>query len=86
MSSHYITIIGFIASMLTTAAFIPQVWKVLKTRATRDLSLPMYLAFVIGVACWLAYGILTHDTPVTVANAITLVLSGSVLVMKLRLG
>ncbi len=85
MTLNLVTVIGFIASILTTASFVPQVWKVLKTKATRDLSLPMYLSFVLGVACWLAYGILNHDAPVIVANAITLILAGSVLVMKIRL-
>lgn len=38
-----ITLIGFVAGILNTAYFLPQVIKSWKTRHTKDLSLPMYL-------------------------------------------
>lgn len=74
---------GYLAASCTTLSFLPQVIQVWRTRSTRDLSLPMYLMFVAGVVCWLAYGILLRAWPIIVANTITLALAGSVLVMKL---
>jgi len=79
-------ITGYIAASLTTAAFIPQAWLTWKTRSAKGVSLGMYCVFVTGVALWLAYGILLGAWPVTIANAITLLLSGFILVMKLRFG
>lgn len=79
-------LIGGIAATLTTCSFIPQVWRVWRTRHTKDISLLMYTLFTIGVALWLAYGILLSSWPIIVANAITLLLAGMVLVMKLRFG
>ncbi len=76
--------IGGIAATLTTGAFIPQVWQVWRTRHTHDISLSMYVIFTGGVACWLAYGILLGAWPIIIANAITLLLAGTVLTMKLR--
>lgn len=78
--------IGFIAASLTTVAFVPQARKVWRTRSAKDVSLGMYSLFTLGVAMWLAYGILIQAWPVIVANAITLVLAGAVLVMKLKFG
>ncbi|CAG1003826.1 Sugar transporter SemiSWEET [Methylophilaceae bacterium] len=80
--SAYASIIGFIAATLTTIAFIPQVIKVWRTRSARDVSLGMYALFTLGVALWLLYGILIDSWPVMVANALTLVLAGAVLLMK----
>jgi MtN3 and saliva related transmembrane protein len=77
---------GSIAATLTTLAFIPQVWKVLRTRHTHDISLGMYAIFSGGVAMWLAYGILLGSWPIIIANSITLLLAGTVLVMKIRFG
>lgn len=79
-------LIGSVAATLTTASFIPQVWKIWQTRHTKDISLFMYIAFTLGVAMWLAYGILLAAWPVIIANGITLLLSGSVLIMKLKFG
>lgn len=78
--------IGGGAAALTTLSFIPQVWKVRQSRHTADISLGMYTLFTLGVALWLAYGILLDAWPIIVANGITLLLAGTVLVMKLRFG
>ena len=83
MNAHWI---GALASVLTTISFIPQVWRVWKTRSARDLSLPMYLIFTTGVALWLVYGVMLGSWPIIVGNAITVVLAGMVLAMKLKFG
>lgn len=78
--------IGSIAATLTTTAFIPQAWQVWRTRHTKDISLGMYAIFTSGVALWAIYGIMIGSWPVIIANCITLLLAGAVLVMKIRFG
>lgn len=78
--------IGSIAATLTTTAFIPQAWQVWRTRHTKDISLGMYAIFTSGVALWAIYGMMIASWPVIIANCITLVLAGAVLVMKIRFG
>lgn len=77
---------GLGAVICTTLAYVPQVLKAWKTRSTGDVSLGMFLFMVAGMACWLIYGLLIHDTPLMVANAITLTLATVILVLKLRHG
>ena len=79
-------LLGAIAGILTTLAFVPQVWRVWKTRSTRDISLGMYLVFTTGVGFWLAYGLVLGAWPIIVANSVTLMLTGTVLALKLRHG
>jgi MtN3 and saliva related transmembrane protein len=79
-------IIGSVAATLTTTAFIPQAWQVWRTRHTADISLGMYTLFTLGVVLWLSYGILLSAWPIIIANCVTLLLAGAVLVMKLRFG
>lgn len=76
--------VGYMAACLTTVSFIPQVLKVWQTRSARDVSLGMYVLFSLGVAMWLLYGLMINAWPVVIANAITLLLAGAVLVMKLK--
>ncbi len=76
--------IGTLAGILTTIAFIPQVSKTWKTRSARDISLLMFLLFSCGVLLWLIYGIRLNAMPIIIANGITLALSASILVMKIK--
>lgn len=80
------TLIGLAAGTCTTLAFLPQALKAWRTRSTRDLSLSMFLVFVAGVSLWLAYGLILGDLPLIAANGVTLLLAGSILVLKLRHG
>lgn len=77
-------LIGSLAAVLTTASFIPQAWHTFRTRDVSGISLGMYSAFTAGVSCWLLYGLLLGAWPIVMANAITLTLAASILVMKLR--
>ena len=77
-------IFGYCAAVLTTISFVPQAWHTFKTRDVRGISLGMYSVFTAGVACWLIYGLLLGAWPIVIANVVTLVLAGGILVMKLR--
>jgi MtN3 and saliva related transmembrane protein len=78
--------IGYAAATLTTASFVPQAWLTFKTRDVSGISLSMYSAFTLGIALWLAYGLLIEAWPVVIANIITLALAASILVMRVRFG
>ena len=77
-------LVGYVATILSTIAFVPQVWQVIQTKQTRDISLRMYALFTSGVALWLIYGISREAWPLVIDEAVTLVLASIVLVMKLR--
>lgn len=76
--------VGYAAATLTTSSFVPQAWLTFKTKDVSGISLGMYSAFTVGIALWLAYGLLVQAWPVVVANVITLALASGILAMKLR--
>ncbi len=73
---------GLGAAFFTTAAFLPQALKAWRSRSVGDLSLVTFLVFTVGVALWLAYGLMTMDLPIILANGVTLVLAGAILAMR----
>lgn len=81
-----VTAIGLLAAVLTTVAFVPQVVKTWRTRSTTDISLGMFSILVAGVAAWLIYGLLIGDIPLVLANAVTLLLAGTILFFKIKNG
>jgi MtN3 and saliva related transmembrane protein len=77
-------LVGYAAAFLTTCSFVPQAWLTFRTRNVQGISLGMYSVFTLGVALWLAYGLMLGAWPIVLANAITLALAASILAMKLR--
>ena len=77
---------GVAAATCTTLSFVPQAVKTIKTRDTSGISLGMYVVFTVGIACWFGYGIFLGSWPMIVSNAITFLLSSTILGLKLRHG
>ena len=77
-------LLGLVATCFTTSSFVPQVWRTWKTRDVSGISLPTYVIITIGLALWLIYGWLRGDMPLMVANAVMVVLTAAITVMKLR--
>ena len=78
--------IGLTAGALTTAAYLPQVWRTWRTKAVGDISLAMYWSMTLGVALWLVYGIFIKAAAVIVANGVSLLLVGGMLRMRIKYG
>lgn len=81
-----VMLLGLVAACCTTLAFVPQVIKTWRTRSTGDLSLGMFSVMVTGIVLWLIYALIRGDLPLAAANGVTLVLAGTMLVLKLRHG
>ena len=77
-------IIGLIAAVLTTAAYVPQVYKTWKTKDVTGLSLPMLAMFFVGILAWLVYGLLKDSPSLIFANTITLVSAFLLLYFKIK--
>lgn len=75
--------LGYVAAGLTTGSFALQAWHTFRTRDVSGISLGMYSAFTLGVALWLAYGVVLRSWPITLANTVTLMLALSILAMKI---
>ena len=84
MPHMLMTMIGYLAGTLTTISFVPQLFKTWQCRSAREISYAWIATFTTGIVLWLAYGLLLWITPIIMANAVTLMLVISLLVMKLR--
>lgn len=84
--SLFVELLGGLAAAITTLCFLPQVFKVLRTRDTAAISLIMYVMLAIGIFLWLIYGVLIVSWPLIGANLVSFVLVAIILGMKLRFG
>ena len=79
-----VTVIGLIAAACTTFSYVPQAVKTIKTKDTKSLSLIMYVIMTVGIVLWLFYGVLKNDLPIIIANTITLLFAGIILILKIK--
>lgn len=77
-------IIGYIGVVVGTSLMLPQVIRILKTRKVLDLSLGMTLLYFFNCLLWLVYGVLISATPIIVGNAIALIISITLIALKLK--
>lgn len=77
-----ISVVGFLAGALTTAANLPQVWKTYRDKSAKGLSFRMLLILSLGLALWMVYGFLTDSLPLILTNGIGTVLIVSLIAMK----
>ena len=83
MSDFQIEIIGLIAAVFTTIAFVPQVVKISKKRPAKGVSVSMYVIMFIGICFWLCYGILIDSIAVIAANLVSGILQLVIIVFAL---
>ena len=65
-------IIGGAAAALTTFSFLPQIFKVLRNKSARDVSIITLVQLAAGVTLWVIYGVYRKDVIIIAANAVTL--------------
>lgn len=74
--------VGYAATVLTIAAFIPQAYKAVRTRHTRDLALSTYATLVVTGTLWTIYGVGRHDPALYITNSIVGLLAFTICVVK----
>ena len=79
----FISVIGFVAAIFTTAANLPQAVKIIRTKSVKDISALTYSLLFVGLSLWTFYGIEKDDWPLIVCNGISALLAGIILAMKL---
>jgi len=78
--------LGLVAGALVTFSMIPQLIRVFQLRSAREISKLFTILLLVGMICWLAYGICLRLTPVILWNAIGAVLVGLLLYGKSKYG
>ncbi len=76
--------IGYGAALLTTFAFVPQVVRVVRLKRAEEISVATFVVFSVGTSAWLSYGLLIGSAPIVLANAATLALSLTLVVLAVR--
>lgn len=81
-----IEIVGALAAVITTFAWLPQIMKIMRERQARDISLGTTATLASGVFLWIVYGLAIGSTPVIAANSVSFLFIAAIVGLKLRFG
>jgi MtN3 and saliva related transmembrane protein len=83
-------LLQLIGGVILSTGYIPQIRQILRTRSTKDISLPFFLQVVAGICCMEVYALYLLVTKGEVffllTNTTSLVLSTTVVVLKRKYG
>lgn len=77
-------ILGTCAAALSLVAFIPYLFKILRTGRTDDLALGTFVCTTLALAMWSAYGVLIGASAFAAANGLTALLAAAFLISRVR--
>jgi MtN3 and saliva related transmembrane protein len=84
MEGWWLTALGFVAGTCTSVSFVPQLLKAWRSTDTEAISKRTYLISTGAFTLWIIHGVMIGRLPIIVFNVLSLVLSGAILVLKLR--
>lgn len=79
---NWIEVVGHTGALLSSITFVPQVYKVWKTKSVGDLSLSMMFIVLSSTMIWLIYGVALMLWPVILANGFICFLSALLIYFK----
>lgn len=79
-------IVGIVAAVITTFAWVPQILKILRERQARDISLATTATLASGIFLWVIYGVAIGSMQVILANAVSFLFIAGIVALKLRFG
>ena len=80
---NWIEFAGHVGAFLSSVTFIPQVYKVWKSKSVNDLSMAMMIIVFTSTLIWLVYGVALMLWPVILANTVIGLLSALLIYFKL---
>jgi MtN3 and saliva related transmembrane protein len=77
-------LVGTAAGICSAGSFVPQIIKAWREQDTEAISKRMYVVTVAAFTLWIVYGLMIESVPIITFNILSLLLSGTVLLLKLR--
>ncbi|KAG7395521.1 hypothetical protein PHYBOEH_003661 [Phytophthora boehmeriae] len=74
--------LGLVGSFLVSAALVPQILKVYRSKSAKDISLAFQSVFAVGVLCITIYGLGEGLWPIWIPSTLELLAGIVLLVMK----
>lgn len=76
--------LAMLSGIMLSLAYYPQIYKILKTKSTKDISLPSYIMLASGTTIWLVWGLLAENLTIIAGFLFGAIGSNIVLALVIR--
>ena len=66
-----VIVVGVAASVCTTLSFLPQLFKMIRTKKAGDVSYLMLVVLFAGGVLWIVYGVMREDWIIIISNSVS---------------
>tara|TARA_B000000475_G_scaffold267869_1_gene259555 strand:- start:1210 stop:1494 length:285 start_codon:yes stop_codon:yes gene_type:complete len=77
-------IVGYVAGFVGAGMMFPQVYQVVKTNSTKDISIGSIFLIIICSFLWIWYGILIKDLPLIITDVVIIMEEIIILIYKIK--
>lgn len=77
-------IIGIVAGVLTAISLLPQLVKIIKEKRAENISYGMLIVLLVGLGCWVWYGVLRDDWPIMATNSFSFLINALVIFFTIK--
>lgn len=77
-------VFGYIAFITSVVGLLPQVYKAIQTKSTRDVSMMMLMNYIVCSIAWIGYSFYCHSAFVFFSNVLGLVSSVVLVYLKMH--
>jgi len=79
-----VKLVGIISGVLTSVSMLPQFFKLVKKKDSKDIAIWMLIVLSIGVSGWTYYGFLRHDWIIIITNAFSGLISFLTIILAIK--
>jgi MtN3 and saliva related transmembrane protein len=76
--------IGIVAGIFTSVSLLPQLIKILREKQAENISYGMLIVLLIGLGCWVWYGMLREDWPIVITNSFSFLVNSLVIIFTVK--
>lgn len=76
--------VGYVAGIVGAGMMFPQVYQVVKTNSTKDISIGSVSLIIICSFLWVWYGILIKDLPLIITDVVIIIEEIIILIYKIK--
>ena len=82
-SMETLDILGYVGGIFFILCLFPQLYILLKTKNSKDVSITMYILLLCGNLSWFIYGVLTMELKILITNTLTVFLTLLIIILAI---
>jgi MtN3 and saliva related transmembrane protein len=81
---NFVELLGFTAGVFSMSMFIPQIYKTVKAKSAKHVSIQVFILSAVSNSLWTAYGVISSKLAIIVTNVVIFILAIIQIILKIK--